>query len=200
MLKVRVVVLMPEDGSIAVKAGYPPEDMLDGGGLAAAQWAGRATGRRGGGRIRCPAQSGCSCPCAPAAALIGVVGIDSDKPGPLLTPDQRRCSTADGPGGGRDRARPPGRGCGPGQTGRRDRSSALRAADLDLPRSQDAARFGLGAACTSAISKRKLSESEKADLLATIIDESERLNRFIANLLDMTRLESGAVTAESGPA
>ena len=34
---------------------------------------------------------------------------------------------------------------------------------------------------------------EKADLLATIIDESERLNRFIANLLDMTKLESGAV-------
>jgi two-component system sensor histidine kinase KdpD len=29
--------------------------------------------------------------------------------------------------------------------------------------------------------------------VATIIDEAERLNRFIANLLDMTRLESGAV-------
>ena len=26
-----------------------------------------------------------------------------------------------------------------------------------------------------------------------MIDESERLNRFIANLLDMTKLESGAV-------
>jgi two-component system sensor histidine kinase KdpD len=39
----------------------------------------------------------------------------------------------------------------------------------------------------------KLSDGEKAELLATIIDEAERLNRFIANLLDMTRLESGAV-------
>jgi K+-sensing histidine kinase KdpD len=38
-----------------------------------------------------------------------------------------------------------------------------------------------------------LSDAEKADLLATIIDESERLNRFIANLLDMTKLESGAI-------
>ena len=38
-----------------------------------------------------------------------------------------------------------------------------------------------------------MSDSEKADLLATVIDESERLNRFIANLLDMTKLESGAV-------
>jgi two-component system sensor histidine kinase KdpD len=38
-----------------------------------------------------------------------------------------------------------------------------------------------------------LDENEKADLLATIIDEAERLNRFIANLLDMTKLESGAI-------
>jgi len=38
-----------------------------------------------------------------------------------------------------------------------------------------------------------LTDAEKAELLATIIDESERLNRFIANLLDMTKLESGAI-------
>src|SRR5690349_24077812 len=38
-----------------------------------------------------------------------------------------------------------------------------------------------------------LSDQQKRDLLATVIDESERLNRFIANLLDMTKLESGAV-------
>ncbi len=34
---------------------------------------------------------------------------------------------------------------------------------------------------------------------ATIIDESERLNRFIANLLDMTKLESGAVAPNASP-
>ena len=39
MLKVRVVLLLPENGSIAVKAGYPPEDMLDAADLAAAKWA-----------------------------------------------------------------------------------------------------------------------------------------------------------------
>jgi len=38
-----------------------------------------------------------------------------------------------------------------------------------------------------------LTDEEKRDLLATVIDESERLNRFIANLLDMTKLESGAI-------
>jgi two-component system sensor histidine kinase KdpD len=38
-----------------------------------------------------------------------------------------------------------------------------------------------------------LTDAQKRDLLATVIDESERLNRFIANLLDMTKLESGAI-------
>ncbi|HBF52796.1 MAG TPA: two-component sensor histidine kinase, partial [Afipia sp.] len=39
MLKVRVVLLLPEHGRIAVKAGYPPEDELDQADLAAANWA-----------------------------------------------------------------------------------------------------------------------------------------------------------------
>ena len=39
MLNVRVVLLLPEDGTIAVKAGYPPEDRLDDADIAAARWA-----------------------------------------------------------------------------------------------------------------------------------------------------------------
>jgi two-component system, OmpR family, sensor histidine kinase KdpD len=51
----------------------------------------------------------------------------------------------------------------------------------------------LGAASTMRDLAGGLNEAEKRDLLATVIDESERLNRFIANLLDMTRIESGAI-------
>src|SRR5262249_31988862 len=51
----------------------------------------------------------------------------------------------------------------------------------------------LGAAGALRDLPKSFDEDAKADLLATIIDESERLHRFIANLLDMTRLESGAV-------
>ncbi len=40
-------------------------------------------------------------------------------------------------------------------------------------------------------------EEDRVDLLSTIVDESERLNRFIANLLDMTRLESGSDGAQT---
>lgn len=41
--------------------------------------------------------------------------------------------------------------------------------------------------------RHQLDEAGQAELLATIQEEAERLNHFIANLLDMTRLESGAV-------
>jgi len=43
-----------------------------------------------------------------------------------------------------------------------------------------------------------LHQSQKADLLDTIIDESERLNHFVVNLLDITKLTSGAVVPKSG--
>ena len=55
----------------------------------------------------------------------------------------------------------------------------------------------LGAA--GALRDLSLDAAAKADLVATIIDESERLNRFIANLLDMTKLESGAVVPNLAP-
>jgi len=55
----------------------------------------------------------------------------------------------------------------------------------------------LGAASTMRDLADALSDAEKRDLLATVIDESERLNRFIANLLDMTKLESGAIVPKT---
>jgi two-component system, OmpR family, sensor histidine kinase KdpD len=57
----------------------------------------------------------------------------------------------------------------------------------------------LGAAGTLRSMPDALDEHQKADLIATIVDESERLNRFIANLLDMTKLESGAVMPNAAP-
>ncbi|MGH6851302.1 MAG: sensor histidine kinase, partial [Methylocella sp.] len=45
----------------------------------------------------------------------------------------------------------------------------------------------------------ELDKTVQASLLRTIQEEAERLNRFIGNLLDMTRLESGALTPQNGP-
>jgi two-component system sensor histidine kinase KdpD len=52
----------------------------------------------------------------------------------------------------------------------------------------------IGAAGTLAESTDTLSPQVRGELLQTISDEAERVNRLVSNLLDMTRLESGQVT------
>ncbi len=53
-----------------------------------------------------------------------------------------------------------------------------------------------GAASTLLQNSPRVDEATALDLTKTILEESERLNRLIRNLLDMTRLESGAVTVK----
>jgi two-component system, OmpR family, sensor histidine kinase KdpD len=200
MLGVRVVLLVPEKGVLKVKGGYPPEDMLDDSDRAAAKWSfenNRAAGRGsdtlpGAKRLFLPMQTG--------RGAIGVIGIDSDKTGPWLTPDQRRLLDALADQGAlaiervqlvedMDRVQ------------RTAETERLRTAlltsishDLKTPLASV-----LGSAATLRDLDEKLTDSEKAELLSTIVEESERLNRFIANLLDMTRLESGAVAPKLAP-
>jgi two-component system, OmpR family, sensor histidine kinase KdpD len=194
MLKVRVVLLLAEDGTLTVKTGYPPEDQLDKADLAAANWAWGNDRPAGRGSDTLPGAKRLFLPMRTGRGIIGVIGIDDDRSGPLLTPDQRRLLDALVDQGAlaiervllvedMDRVR------------RTVESDRLRAAlltsishDLKTPLASV-----LGSASTLKNFSPNLSEAEKTDLLATIIDESERLNRFIANLLDMTKLESGAI-------
>jgi two-component system, OmpR family, sensor histidine kinase KdpD len=200
MLKVRVVLLLPENGSIAVKAGYPPEDTLDDADIAAAKWAWENNRSAGRGSDTLPGAKRLFLPMRTGRGAIGVIGIDSDKPGPLLSPDQRRLLDAlidqsalaiervylveDV-----DRAK---------RTIETDRlrSALLTSISHDLKTPLAAV---LAAAGTLHDFATALTDAEKADLLATIIDESERLNRFIANLLDMTKLEAGAIVPNAAP-
>ncbi|WP_339035314.1 sensor histidine kinase KdpD [Bradyrhizobium symbiodeficiens] len=194
MLKVRVVLLLPEEGLLTVKSGYPPEDELDQADLAAANWAWSNDRPAGRGSDTLPGAKRLFLPMRTGRGPIGVIGIDNDRTGPLLTPDQRRLLDALVDQGAlaiervllvedMDRVK------------RTVESERLRSAlltsishDLKTPLASV-----LGAASTMRDLAGALSDTEKRDLLATVIDESERLNRFIANLLDMTKLESGAI-------
>ena len=90
LLKVKVVLLLPEEGSITLKAGYPPEDVLDQADLAAAKWTWEHNRAAGRGSDTLPGAKWLFLPMRTGRGAIGVVGIDNDKPGPLFTPDQRR--------------------------------------------------------------------------------------------------------------
>jgi two-component system sensor histidine kinase KdpD len=194
MLNVRVVLLLPEDDTIVVKAGYPPEDQLDEADLAAAKWAWQNNRAAGRGSDTLPGAKRLFLPMRTGRGAIGIVGIDSDKTGPLLTPDQRRLLDAliDQSALAIERVHLV-----------EDVERARRTIETDRLRSALLTSIShdlktplasvLGAAGTLRDLSGALSDAEKVDLIGTIIDESERLNRFIANLLDMTKLESGAI-------
>ena len=76
-----------------MKAGYPPEDQLDKADLAAANWAWGNDRPAGRGSDTLPGAKRLFLPMRTGRGAIGVIGIDDDRTGPLLTPDQRRCWT-----------------------------------------------------------------------------------------------------------
>ncbi|AWN54591.1 sensor histidine kinase KdpD [Methylobacterium sp. 17Sr1-1] len=205
MLRLRVVLLLPQmdganAGTVTVMAGYPPEDFLDEADLAAARWTfdhGRPAGR---GADTLPGAKRLFLPLRTGRGMVGVVGLDGDKPGPLLTPDQRRLLDALADQGALaiervhlvedlDRAR---------RSAETDRlrQALLSSLSHDLKTPLAAV---LGSATTLRDLRDALDPEATGDLLATVIDEAERLNRFIANLLDMTKLESGALAPNLAP-
>ncbi|RUU34969.1 sensor histidine kinase KdpD [Mesorhizobium sp. M6A.T.Ce.TU.002.03.1.1] len=194
MLKLRVVLLLPENGSITVKAGYPPDDTLVEADIAAARWAWEHNRAAGRGADTLPGAKRLYLPLRTGRTAVGVVGLDNDKQGPLLTPEQQRLldALADQAAvaieriqlvADVDRAKL-------AAEADRLRSALLTSISHDLKTPLAAI---MGAAGTLREFAPALPEQDRADLLSTVLDESERLNRFIANLLDMTKIESGAM-------
>jgi two-component system sensor histidine kinase KdpD len=129
---------------------------------------------------------------------VGVVGLDNDRDGPLLTPDQRRLleALADQAAIAIER-----------MTFERDIDRAKLTTETERLRTALLTSIShdlrtplasiLGCATSLKAYRADIDEEAQNELIATIQDESERLNRFINNLLDMTRLESGAIALHS---
>jgi len=204
MLRLHVVLLMPENGDLQVRAGYPPEDTLDEGDLAAAKWAFEEGHEAGRGADTLPGARRLFLPVRTARGVVAIIGLDSEKDSErqktLLTPDQRRLldSLSDQTAlaierlhlaGAMDQARV-------AAETEKLRTALLTSISHDL---RTPLASILGSASSLKQYRGQLSEADQAELLGTIRDEAERLNRFIANLLDMTRLESGALALNLEP-
>lgn len=194
MLKVRVVILLPEGNSVAVKAGYPPDDTLVDADIAAAKWAWEHNRPAGRGADTLPGARRLYLPLRTGREAVGVIGLDNDRQGPILTPEQQRLFDALSDQAALaiervqlvsdvDKARL-------AVETDRLRSALLTSISHDLKTPLAAI---MGSADTLKGLGAQLDEEARRELLSTVIDESERLNRFIANLLDMTRLGAGAM-------
>ena len=200
MLKVRVVLLLPEGEKLTVRAGYPPEDRLDDADIAAATWSWKHNREAGRGADTLPGARRLFVPIETGRGVLGVVGLDRDVPGALLGPDERRLlDSLTGQAAlaierimlasDLDRARL-------AAESERLRTALLTSISHDL---RTPLATILGSATSLTAEGVKLEPRTEAELLGLIRDEAERLNRFIGNLLDMTRLEAGSLELKREP-
>jgi two-component system sensor histidine kinase KdpD len=168
-------------------AGAPLDDRERG----VAQWVfdhGEPAGR---GTSTLPAGQYLYVPMTTAARRLGVVGLASPEPG-RAAPDRLRLlrACADQIAVALERARLAGEAeqARLQAEGERTRSALLASVSHDL---RTPLAVIQGAATELAERTGSAPSADSGELLATIVDESQRLNRLVGDLLDMTRLESG---------
>ena len=196
MLKANVVILLPNPVSKTpeVRAGYPPEDELDAQDLAAAAWSwghGQPAGRNaetlpGAKRLFLPMRTG--------EGIVGVAGLQRQDERSLFTPDERRLLDAllDQTALAIERST---------LVERADEAQVLAEADklrvamlTSLSHDLRTPLASILGAATTLITGQNLYDAKQTgELLATIREEAERLDRFVGNLLDMSRLEAGVL-------
>ncbi len=195
------VVLAPDDGGdLELAAAWPPDQDLDAAAMTAARWA--ADKREAAGFLTAtlpqvpylfrPVQSG--------RRLLGVVGLGMrHEDGPASEEEQHTINALlEQSAIALDRAR-------------LTRESTMASVARESEKVQSALLSSLShdlrtplASITGAVtSLRELGDrmppATRADLLASIEEEAGRLNRFVTNLFEMTRIEAGMVPAKREP-
>ncbi len=200
LFKLHVVILMPEGPDLAVKVGYPPEDQLDDADIAAAKWSWAHNHPAGRGSDTLPGAKRLFLPLLIGQKAAGVIGLDRDEPGVMLSPDTRRVLDAvmDLAALAIERIHLQGdlAAARLQSESERLRSALLTSISHDLGTPLASI---IGSASTLKTQGERYDPVQRAELVSTILEESERLNRFVGNLLDMTRLEAGAITPKSDP-
>lgn len=189
------LVLMPERERLVIRAGFPPEDRLDGKSEAAAHWTWVNNQRAGRGSETLPAADWLFLPLKTQRALFGVLGVRLEQGQDLLPPELSRLldALADQAALALERTQLVAdiEAAEIKQEKEQLRTALLSSLSHDL---RTPLVSILGAATSLLTYDEHLQSGERRELASTIQDEAERLNRFVQNLLDMTRLEAGGLT------
>jgi two-component system sensor histidine kinase KdpD len=194
LLKAEIVVLMPEGGELTTRAAFPPDGALSDADLAAARWSWDADRPAGRGTDTLPGGRWLFVLVRTSRSAIAVIGVLPNKEGHELTSGERRLLEAVGNQAAVaiervtlaediDQARL-------GAERERLRSAMLTSVSHDL---RTPLASIIGALSSLRSFGARYDAAAREELLATAQGEAERLDRFVGNLLDMTRLDAGAV-------
>ncbi len=191
-LNCRSLILMPDAGGVLQQVqGHPAIEELDARAEGAARWAFEKNEPAGAGTTTLPTSEWLFLPLATARAILGVIGVQF-RDGADLEPETKRLLFAveDQVAVALERftltqdledARVK-------AEGEKLRAALLNSVSHDL---RTPLVTVIGAITTLAGTDGTLSEQNRAELVATALDEARRLDRYVQNLLDMTRLGHG---------
>ena len=187
----KAVVLAPVGDDIAVVASSPGQAALSAGDMAAARWAWQRGEPAGAGTGTLPNAAWTFRPLQGVKSRAGVVGVE---PAAVATEDGERFVAAllDQGAVALERAEFAAAASDAEALRRTDtlRSALLNSVSHDL---RTPLSTVLGSATTLIDYGQTLKPKVRDDLLLSIREEAERLNRYVGDLLDMTRLEGGAL-------
>lgn len=196
------LVLLPTPAShdVLSVAAYSNSFVPDGHELAVATWAFRHGETAGRGTSTLSAASARYLPLKTSAGVVGVLGVKPLDPASHLTPEQHRlldaCASVAALAIERARLVEMARSTQLLEATEKLQMALLNSVSHDL-------RTPLvtitGALSSLADRTAPLDDPTRTSLIETAWEEAERLNRLVGNLLDMTRLEAGALRIRSEP-
>jgi two-component system sensor histidine kinase KdpD len=199
LLNAEVAVLMPgrtpqEGASLTLQAAFPPDSDFKDADLAAARWCWDAEQPAGRGTDTLPGGRWLFVPIRTSRAPIGVIGILPAGAGRNLGASERHLLEAVGNqaavavervvlAADIDQARI-------GAERERLRSAMLTSVSHDL---RTPLASIIGALSSLRSHRERYDDATREELVGTALSEAERLDRFVGNLLDMTRLDAGVI-------
>jgi two-component system sensor histidine kinase KdpD len=193
-LQCRSLVISPDaDGALKIAGGYPPEDRLEARDWGAAKWAWEHAEPAGWSSGTLPSSSWLFLPLKTAQGPQAVLGVSFEGGKPLAAGERRLLEAlVDQVAIAIERARLT---ADIEESRLLSETERLRAAllssvshDLRTPLVSI-----IGAATSLLEAGDAMSKDGRQELVETIRDEGERLNRYVQNLLDMTRISYGAL-------
>lgn len=194
-LRRNVVLLTPEGSDLKIAAAWPPDTELDVTDMTAARWAQDKQEKAGHGTGTLPNSRFEFRPLLSPHGVVGVCGVEQIAERLDVNAERALAAILDQTALAIDRAR-------------LSEASVAQAARLEGERYRDALlssishdlRTPLATITGSVTSLRQLgdrmSPESRDDLLQSIEEEGSRMSRFVANLLDMTRIEAGTLKAK----
>ena len=188
----RSLVLLPENEEIAPAFGSPSLEPLDTAQMAAARWAWEKGEPAGFGTGTLPQARWTFWPMEGVRARTGVAGVEAGAAPPGSDHERLVLALLEQGAVALERSQLASEAVEAETLRRADRfrSALMNSVSHDL---RTPLSTVLGASTTLIEYGDKLAKPVREDLVVSIREEAERLNRYVANLLDMTRIEGGAL-------